>query len=234
VFNKVAVIGNYFEEQIAPAAFAEALKTSDVRCLFNHDADHVFGRSTANTLELSEDHHGLRFVSHLLSFDASSYALARRIDRGDISGCSFSFTVEEDKWRLAQRPGQLDQRIILKIGQLYDVGPVTYPAYPQTSVEAIFEKLPARSTAASDDDYDWQDDGYRGTVIDKARQRRLDEQLAALEQRDRARRPVSPARMHYLMSRLTAVQQRQDRTRERVDRLRKLAIGPVRELAANW
>ncbi|MCL5278690.1 MAG: HK97 family phage prohead protease [Planctomycetes bacterium] len=146
VFNKWADIF-WFREQIAPGAFAEALKKSDVRCLFNHDANYIYGRSTANTLELAEDRLGLRFVCHLLPFDAASYGLARRIDRMDVSGCSFSFTVKKDTWKLAQRPGELDERTILEIGTLFDVGPVTYPAYPQTSVQAVFEKVPARSAA---------------------------------------------------------------------------------------
>jgi len=144
VFNKWADIG-YFREQIAPGAFAQAIKTSDVRCLFNHDTNFIYGRSTANTLELSEDRIGLRFVCHLLPFDAASYALARRVDRMDISGCSFSFTVGKDTWKLAQRPGELDERTIMTIGQLFDIGPVTYPAYSQTTVQAIFEKAPGRS-----------------------------------------------------------------------------------------
>jgi HK97 family phage prohead protease len=144
VFDKPAELGG-FREFIAPGAFAGAIKTSDVRCLFNHDANYIYGRSSASTLELEEDRIGLRFACYLLSFDAASYALARRIDRRDISGCSFSFIVAKDTWRFARRPGDIDERTILEIARLYDVGPVTYPAYSQTSVQAIFEKLPARS-----------------------------------------------------------------------------------------
>lgn len=140
VFNRWADLG-YFKEQIAPGAFANALKKSDVRCLFNHDANHVFGRSTAATLELVEDRIGLKFTCYLLDFDPASYGLARRIDRRDISGCSFSFTVAKDTWKMAARLGDLDERTILEIDYLYDVGPVTYPAYPQTSISAIFEKV---------------------------------------------------------------------------------------------
>lgn len=140
-FNKWTTIGGYFKEQIAPGAFTDAIKQSDVRLLFNHDPNHVFGRTTASTLELAEDTVGLRFVCYLLPFDGPSYSLARRIDRRDISGCSFSFAVTEESWKLPSKAGDLDERTIRKIDRLYDVGPVTYPAYPQTSVQATFEKV---------------------------------------------------------------------------------------------
>lgn len=140
VFDKWTDLG-YFRERIAPGAFNSAIKTSDIRLLFNHNADHVFARTTSATLELAEDAHGLRFHAALLPFDGASYALARRVDRGDISGCSFSFTVAKDSWRFGAGPGGLDERTIEQIGELFDVGPVTYPAYPQTSVEAAFEDV---------------------------------------------------------------------------------------------
>jgi HK97 family phage prohead protease len=188
VFNRWATIGGYFKEQIAPGAFAEALKKSDVRCLFNHDSNFIYGRTSASTLELGEDAIGLRFVCYLLAFDAQSYSLARRIDRRDLSGCSFSFTVEEDKWRLAPKAGDLDERTILKIGQLYDVGPVTYPAYPQTSVQALFEKVDTGRTAplpAHDDDLDAEIPVERpqpgGRPIPAWRQRALDLRLKHIE-----------------------------------------------------
>jgi len=147
VFNRWADLG-YFKEKIAPGAFAEALKRSDVRFLFNHDANFIFGRSSASTLELREDSVGLAFTCYLLAFDGPSYQLARRIDRKDVSGCSFSFTVKRDEWKFPATPGGIDERTIVEIGGLFDVGPVTYPAYPQTDVIATFEKVerPARAS----------------------------------------------------------------------------------------
>ena len=54
------------------------------------------------------------------------------VRRKDITGCSFSFTVLEDDWKYPEE-GSIE-RTIIKIKELFDVGPVTYPAYPDTSV----------------------------------------------------------------------------------------------------
>ena len=56
------------------------------------------------------------------------------VRRGDISKCSFKFTVEEDEWRYADKENKLeyDERTIRKIGKLYDVSLVVYPAYSDT------------------------------------------------------------------------------------------------------
>ena len=144
-FNSLSEDIGWFREKIQPGAFAEAIKKSDIRFLFNHNADCIFGRTSAMTLELKEDSVGLNFTCYLLPFDPASYALARRIDRRDISACSFSFIVARDRWEFAKQPGDTDIRILEEIDTLFDVGPVTYPAYRQTSVQAVFEKLPARS-----------------------------------------------------------------------------------------
>lgn len=153
-FNKFSVNLGGFIEKIAPGAFANALKKSDVSCLFNHDWNFIFGRSTAHTLELREDSQGLWFSCALLPFDGVSFALARRIDRLDVVGCSFSFTVARDTWKFAPRPGGLDERTLLEIDELFDVGPVCRPAYPSTSVSAIFAKVARTAPAVDCDDDD--------------------------------------------------------------------------------
>jgi hypothetical protein len=148
VFNTWTDLG-YFKERIAPGAFTAAIKTSDCRFLFNHDSNFLYGRTRASTLELAEDRIGLKFTCYLLPYDAASYALARRIDRLDISGCSFSFTVKRDSWKFAPTPGGLDERTIEEIEQLYDVGPVVFPAYPTTTVSAVFESVQRTAPAAA-------------------------------------------------------------------------------------
>ena len=52
------------------------------------------------------------------------------ISRGDISQSSFGFIVGEDEWEKTEE-GNL--RTITKVERLYDVSPVTYPAYPETN-----------------------------------------------------------------------------------------------------
>lgn len=149
VYNSLSPNWAGWQEKIAQGAFRKALETSDVRMLFNHDANHLFARSSATTLELAEDSHGLHFRAYLLPFDGPSYGLARRIDRGDICGCSFSFSGVTDEWIL--KPGQTDIRILKTIDTLYDVGPVVYPFYPATTVAAVFETVKRATPAAESD-----------------------------------------------------------------------------------
>jgi phage head maturation protease len=70
------------------------------------------------------------------------------IKRKDITGCSFSFTTEEDDWKYL-KDGSVE-RTIVKVGELFDIGPVTYPAYPDTTVAArSMEKVLAEHTTIS-------------------------------------------------------------------------------------
>ena len=59
LFNSRAKIGDWFYEEIAPGAFSETLKTSDVRALINHDPGRVIGRMSAGNLRVAEDERGL-------------------------------------------------------------------------------------------------------------------------------------------------------------------------------
>jgi len=130
-FGKLSEDLGGFREKIKAGAFAEALKTSDVRALFNHDPNHVLGRSAAGTLELHEDGKGLHMRVKLPNTRTAD-ELMESIDRGDITQQSFGFTIAEDSWRRSEKHGEV--RTIEKVSRLYDVSPVTYPAYPDTSV----------------------------------------------------------------------------------------------------
>src|SRR5260221_5828155 len=119
-----------FRERIAPGPFAKTIQSADIRALFNHDANIVLGRNKAGTLRLSEDSAGLAF-----EVDAPQTQLVRDmvlapIQRGDINQCSFGFYTVQDKW--AKLDGNW-VRTLLEV-ELFDVSPVTYPAYPQTEV----------------------------------------------------------------------------------------------------
>ncbi|MDI9433675.1 MAG: HK97 family phage prohead protease [Planctomycetota bacterium] len=187
-FNSPTTIGGYFTEEIVSGAFSEVLTRSDCRLLFNHSADHVFARQKGGSLRLKEDSHGLHFVADLLPFDSASYGLARRIEAGIVSGCSFAFSVDKDEWQLAKRPGDLDHRRIVKIGELYDCGPVCFPAYEQTSVHATFvdvtRSAPDQSAA---DVYDYDEDEHDQVARRVADQDRSN-RLAQMEDRQRSRR----------------------------------------------
>jgi uncharacterized protein len=131
VFNKDSEDMGFIE-RIAPGAFKKALKTSDVRALFNHDSNIILGRTTSGTLDLKEDKTGL-----FMSITPPDTQLVRDmvmspIERGDITQQSFGFTVDTDEWEHNDNKPSI--RTITGIRELFDVSPVTYPAYPDTTV----------------------------------------------------------------------------------------------------
>lgn len=131
VFNSLSENLGGFREMIMPGAFADVIK-GDVRALMNHDPNLILGRTTANTLALLEDELGLRYE---ILPPETQYArdLIVSIDRGDVDQSSFGFQVEEDEWKRPTESEPLAVRIVHKYKRLYDVSPVTFPAYPQTS-----------------------------------------------------------------------------------------------------
>lgn len=125
VFNQMSSDLGGFREIIAPNAFENVL-TDDVRALINHDPNLLLARTTSGTLNLAQTNEGLQY-----SFDVPDTTYGRDLiismERGDISQSSFAFTIEEDSWETTE-DGEI--RTINKVKQLYDVSPVTYPAYP--------------------------------------------------------------------------------------------------------
>lgn len=132
VFNSLSEDLGSFREVIRPGAFKEALRTSDVRCLFNHAPDHVLGR-VPRTLRLWETDRALEFECDVPDTSIGRDVLAL-VERKDITGNSFSFVVDKDEWHEAE--DGTARRTILKVRELFDIGPVTYPAYPDTVVSA--------------------------------------------------------------------------------------------------
>ena len=125
VFNQLSSDLGGFREVIAPNAFENVLN-DDVRALVNHDANLLLARTTSGTLNLKQTDEGLQY-----SFDVPDTSYGRDLiismERGDITQSSFAFTIEEDSWE-STADGEI--RTINKVKKLYDVSPVTYPAYP--------------------------------------------------------------------------------------------------------
>jgi HK97 family phage prohead protease len=128
-----------FFEQIDPNAFLSDLKAgTDVVALFNHNPDYLLGRVSAKTLQLESRDDGLHSVIKLPD-TSTGRDVAESVSRGDITGMSFGFEVREDDWGFV--PGGHAQLRTLKDVSLVDVGPVTMPAYDQTTaaVRSAFE-----------------------------------------------------------------------------------------------
>jgi len=146
-FNKWSLDLGGFREKIDKGAFDEAMKISDVRALKNHDPNLLLGRSTSGTLRLNSNAVGLKF-----EIDPPDTSTGRdtvtEIKRKDITGCSFSFTTAEDDWKYL-KDGSVE-RTIIRVGELFDCGPVTFPAYPDTTVAArSLERVLGEHTAES-------------------------------------------------------------------------------------
>jgi HK97 family phage prohead protease len=111
-------------ERIAPGAFDDAIKGDDIRGLFNHNADHLLGRTKSGTLKVSSDDVGLRY--EIQPADTNVYRdVVEHLKRGDVDGSSFQFSTVSDEWRM---DGDMEVRTLKKV-KLYDVGPVVFPAY---------------------------------------------------------------------------------------------------------
>ncbi len=122
-----------FREIIAPGAF-DNTDVSDVRGLFNHDENIVLGRSSAGTLKTERTENGLRYEIDLPDTLMVRDLVVEPIKRGDISQSSFGFTIARggDQWD-EDEEGVLI-RTINDVKRLYDVSPVTFPAYADTQV----------------------------------------------------------------------------------------------------
>ena len=139
--------GNFYDlgwlkERVKEDAFDDVLE-DDVRCLKNHDPNLILGRTASGTLQLKSNSLGLKFENDIPN-TSTGRDTSEEIRRGDISGCSFSFTVEKDEWEYFE-DGRPAERTIVKIGKLFDVGPVVYPANPKTSVIARDTDVARRS-----------------------------------------------------------------------------------------
>ena len=119
-----------FIERIMPGAFDAALaRPDDVRCLVDHDPSRILGRNTAGTLRLSVDERGLRYEC-----DPPDTSVGRDIlvslRRKDVTGSSFAFLEEKTTWT---EDGDVLIRELVQL-RLFDVSPVTYPAFTSADV----------------------------------------------------------------------------------------------------
>jgi HK97 family phage prohead protease len=143
VFGQEADIG-YFTEVIEPGFFDDVLDDPEVCGLWNHNDDIPLGRLGNKTLELEQTDKALNYRIHINVDDTEAMAKFAKVKRGEVTQSSFGFTVKSknrgddmdgDEWFLV---GDKVIRRLKKNGcrKLYDVSPVTYPAYPTTSASA--------------------------------------------------------------------------------------------------
>ena len=175
VYNALTDLG-WFDEIIDPGAL-DGADLKDVRFLVNHNTDMIpLARSRRNndnsTMHMTADNEGLSldWVKLDIENNAEARALFSAVQRSDITGMSFMFSVDGEAWDNLE--SEHPTRHITKIGTVIEVSAVTFPAYEQTEIST-------RSKAALDN---------ARSALDKARQQSvrsvdtdIDEQLALLK-----------------------------------------------------
>lgn len=145
LYNSVTSLGG-FDEVIETGALKDS-DLKDVRFLVNHNIDMIpLARSRNNnensTMQMSVNESGMNIRVNL---DTENNSEARNlysaIKRGDIDGMSFMFTIDDDEW-IDQKSDHPLHRI-KRIGKVFEVSAVTFPAYEETTISA-------RSKAALD------------------------------------------------------------------------------------
>lgn len=131
-FNRWSQDLGGFRERISPGFFADALETSDVRFLVNHDGLPLarYRKPDKKTLELEEREAGLWFRTGLDPADPDVQRLVPKVERGDLDQMSFAFRLPRDGGDLWEG----DERTLVRAAEIFDVSPVTYPAYVDTTV----------------------------------------------------------------------------------------------------
>jgi HK97 family phage prohead protease len=133
-------------ERVKQGAFTRALEEKqDVRCCFNHNPDNVLGRTTNKTLALAQDNKGLSFDTDLDARTHIAQDVLCFVDRGDVTGCSFAFVVRKQNWTETEDDGFVTYVREIEDVDLFELGPVLFPAYEGTSVGA--RSTPALLTA---------------------------------------------------------------------------------------
>lgn len=130
VFDKWSEDLGGFKEIIRSGAFDSALdRPDDVRALVDHDPSKILGRTTAGTLSLKVDSKGLK-VAIKPADTGSGRDIVESIRRKDVDSMSFSFRTISDRWG---HEDDVQVRELLDL-ELFDVSPVSYPAYRDTDV----------------------------------------------------------------------------------------------------
>ena len=140
VYGDIYNVWDGATESIAPGAFEESIH-GDVRALYNHDDNLILGRTSAGTLELKDDSHGLWGRIKLNRNDTDAMNAYERIKRGDVTGCSFGFNIESEE--TDYREDGTVHWTITKVNPLYEISPCVFPAYGATSVSARGKELDA-------------------------------------------------------------------------------------------
>ena len=162
VYNQYTDMGWYLEI-VVPGFFSE-IDTSGTAALKNHDPNLVLGRTANGTLTMKDTPSGLDYEA-IVPDTQTGRDTYEEVKGGYIYQSSFAFTVKESNWREVDREtlteaidaaildkvsygGKVSIRELVKGGKLYDVSPVTFPAYQNATSEARNSELMAERDRA--------------------------------------------------------------------------------------
>ena len=139
VYNSKTNLGFY--DEVIESGALDSTNLNDVRFLINHDTSRIpLARSRRNngksTMQFTVDPMGLNLDWVMLDVENNSEARAlySAVERGDISGMSFMFSVDDEEWENLE--SDHPTRHIRKIGSVVEVCAVTFPAYESTEIQA--------------------------------------------------------------------------------------------------
>lgn len=136
MFNRNSEDLGGFSEILRPGCFRKVLGDNpDVKALLNHDPSSVFARTKNGSLTLEENQTGLKFTAQIDPEDEDGKRVYQKVNSGLMDQCSFAFSVDGEGQKWTDK-NDTALREILEVNYLGDVSVVTYPAYPQTSVQA--------------------------------------------------------------------------------------------------
>lgn len=132
-----------FLERIQAGAFDEVLrdKDTDVVASMNHNVDYAFARQSGGTLRLRSNSVGLQYEADITDDDGQR--VYKKVKSGTILGSSFMFSDVDDTWEF--KDGEPPRRTVTRIGKLYELGPVVWPANTAATVKARADEILAEA-----------------------------------------------------------------------------------------
>lgn len=132
-FNEFYEVCKGWKEKISPGAFRNYLQSGgEIKVLWNHNSDIVMGSRSNGTALFREDEIGLWASVEINPKDSASMDGVARIDRRDVTGCSFGFDIEQLETTYEDDGTIVDD--IKSVFPLYEVSPCTFPAYEGTEI----------------------------------------------------------------------------------------------------
>jgi hypothetical protein len=138
---RVTLGGSWYswDEEVVAGAWKKTIgkDDADIRSMFNHDPNQLLGRTAAGTLRLEDSDDGLHYEVDINTGDRSAMDTYAKVQRGDVTGASVWFRVISEKWTEPTEENGLERELreILE-AELFETGPVVFPAFPTTTAAA--------------------------------------------------------------------------------------------------